>query len=478
MTTRGTDAVVVGSGPNGLAAAITLARAGRSVTVFEAADVAGGGIRSAELTLPGFTHDLCSSVFPFGPASPFFASLDLARHGLRFIDPPIPLGHPLDHGSAVLLRSSVEDTAAGLGADADAWRRLFAPLVAAWPAIADDVLSPFHVPLWPPRTLRLARFGLLAIRSASSVARRFRGDGARALFGGIAAHSMLRLTEPISAAAAIVLAVQAQRTGWPIAAGGAGAIADALVAELHAHGGRIVTGSPIRSLADLPAHRAALFDVAPRHLAAIAGDRLPRRYADALRRYRHGPGTFKLDIALDGEIPWRNPELRRCGTVHLGGTFEEIARGEAAVRAGRVADRPFVLVAPPSNFDPSRAPAGRTTVWAYCHVPNGSSEDASERILAQFERFAPGFRERILAMHVETPADLEARNANNVGGDITGGLQDLGQLFTRPTIRLDPYATPDPALFLCSAATPPGGGVHGMCGLHAAESALRHRLRG
>ena len=469
------DAVVVGSGPNGLAAAITLARAGLSVTVLEAADEPGGGSRSAELTLPGFVHDVCSSIHAFGRISPFFAANGdaLAGQGLRWVRPPAALGHPLDDGSAVLLRGGVDETAAGLGADGDAWRRLFDPIVGNAPTLLSDLLSPFHVPLSPLRALRMARFGLVGLQPATRIARRFRGDGARALFAGLAAHSILPLTEPVTAAAALLLGAAAHVDGWPFPEGGAGQLPAAMAAELEVLGGRIVTGRRVSRLADLPEHRLALFDTAPSALVSVAGDRLPAGYRRRLDGFRHGPGVFKLDLAIDGAIPWRAPELLEAATVHLGGTLEEIAHAEAAVAAGRVPDRPFVLLTQTSLFDPSRAPAGRHTVWAYCHVPNGSIGDATDRIVGQIERFAPGFRERILASVATGPAAIEAYNANDIGGDISGGRMDLGQLFTRPSLRiLDPYATPDRSLFICSAATPPGGGVHGMCGLHAAESAL------
>jgi phytoene dehydrogenase-like protein len=470
------DAVVVGGGPNGLAAAITLARAGRSVTLVEQASTVGGGMRSAERTLPGFVHDVCSAIHPFGRASPFFAALRLERHGLRWIDPPFAIAHPLDDGTAVVVARDLDATAAGLGPDGAAYRRLMGPIVRDWERLVPDVLAPFHVPLSPPRALRLARFGLLAIRSAASLAGRFRGEPARALLAGAAAHSFLALTEPVSGAAAVVMLASAHANGWPLPAGGAGRITDALAAELTDLGGRIETDRPIVRLDDLPAHRVALFDVAPRHLAAIAGDRLTAGYRRRLERYRQGPGVFKIDAAIEGPIPWRASGVAEAGTVHLGGTFEEIARSEAAVVAGELPLRPFVLLAQQSLFDASRAPSGRHTVWAYCHVPNGSTADMTEPILRQIERFAPGFRERILLTASSGPAALEAYNANNVGGDIAGGRQDLRQLFTRPSLRLfDPYSTPDPSIFICSASTPPGGGVHGMCGYHAARSAL-HRL--
>jgi len=470
------DAVVVGGGPNGLAAAITLAREGRSVTLLEAAATVGGGARSAELTLPGFVHDVCSAIYPFGRTSPFFAGLDLERHGLRWIEPPASVGHPLDDGSAVIVERDVEVTAAQLGRDREAYRRLFAPLVRNHDALLPDLLAPFHVPFWPPRAIRLGLFGLLALQPATLLARRFRDAPARALFAGAAAHSMLRLSEPVSGAAALLMLASAHRDGWPFPAGGAGRIPEALAAELLSLGGTIETGRAVTSLEDLPPHRVAVFDTSARGLLEITGDRFSGRYRRSLERFRYGPGVFKLDLAIEGAIPWRAEGLARVGTVHVGGTFEEIARSEADVAAGRTPERPFVLLAQQSLFDRSRAPEGGNTVWAYCHVPNGSTVDMSEAILNQVERFAPGFRGRILATTATSPAALEAYDRNDLGGDIAGGRLDLGQLFTRPAWRLDPYSTPDPAIFLGSASTPPGGGVHGMPGLHAARSAAR-RLR-
>jgi phytoene dehydrogenase-like protein len=471
------DAVVIGSGPNGLAAAIVLARAGLQTVLREAQPAVGGGLRSAELTLPGFTHDVCSAIHTFGRTSPFFRALGpaLAGHGLRFITPPIALGHPLDDGSAVLLRGDVETTAAGLGRDRDAWRRVFGWQVEQFDRLAPDLLGPFHVPISPRRAILMARFGLIALRSASGVAGRFHGEPARALFAGIAAHSILALTEPVSAAAALLLGAAAHADGWPFPEGGAGRLPAALAAELERLGGRIETGQLVTALGDLPPHRAAIFDTSPRAFARIAGDRLPRAYRRRLAGFRHGPGVFKIDLALDGPIPWRASELLEAGTVHLGGTLEEIARSESDIAAGRHSDRPFVLLTQPSLFDPSRAPAGKHVVWAYCHVPNGSTTDMTEPILGQLERYAPGIRDRILATVTTGPAQLEAANPNDVGGDIGGGRLDLRQLFTRPSLRIfDPYATPDPGLFIGSASTPPGGGVHGMCGANAARSALRH----
>jgi len=469
------DAVVVGAGPNGLAAAIELARAGRSVHVLESAETVGGGVRSAELTLPGVVHDVCSAIYPFGRTSPFFAGVGkaLAGHGLRWVEPAAAIGHPLDDGPAVLVTRDVATTAAGMGVDARAYESLLGPIVRDWEALSPHLLAPFHVPPRPADAMRLARFGWSAIRSATTIARRFRDVRARALFAGAAAHSQIGLTEPASAAAALVMLASAHADGWPLPAGGASRIADAMADELRALGGTIETGRVVRRVDELPPHRVALLDLTPRQVLGVVPDGFRGRYRRALERFRYGPGVFKVDLVLDGAIPWRDPETARAGTVHVGGTLEEIARAEAQVTAGRVPERPFVLLAQPSLFDPSRAPKGRHTVWAYCHVPNGSPADMTEPILGQVERFAPGFRDRVVASRSTAPAALEAYNPNDVGGDIAGGRMDLAQLFTRPAARLDPYSTPDPSLFLCSASTPPGGGVHGMCGWHAARSAMR-----
>ena len=467
------DAVVVGSGPNGLAAAITLARANRSVGLLEAAPTVGGGMRSAELTLPGFVHDVCSAIHPLARASPFFATLNLEARGLDWIEPPISLAHPLDDGSAALVMRDVDASATSLGPDGPAYRRFIGPNLAHWDALIEDVLAPFHIPFQPDRAFGLARFGIGALQPASWLVRAFDHPQARALLAGCAAHSMLRLEEPLSGAFAMLFLTSAHAVGWPIAKGGSSRIAEALAAELTALGGKVITDRRIDALSDLPDHGVALFDVTPRQLLSIAGTRMGMRYAEALRKYRYGPGAFKVDLALDGPIPWRNPAVAEAGTVHLGGTYEEIAASEREVAEGRNPERPFVLLAQHSLFDPSRAPEGKHTVWAYCHVPNGSTVDMSERIIDQIERFAPGLRERIIGRHTMGPAELETYNANYVGGDINGGRQDLLQLFTRPTLRLDPYSTPDPAIFLCSSSTPPGGGVHGMCGHLAAKSVLK-----
>jgi phytoene dehydrogenase-like protein len=468
------DAVLVGAGPNGLAAAIALARAGYSVCVFESAAAVGGGMRTQPLTLPGFEHDVCSAVHPLGAGSPFFRSLPLADYGLEWIHPLAPLAHPLDDGSAVLLERSVEATAAGLGPDAAAYRRLMEPLVRDWDAIAHEILGPLRPPRHP---LALARFGLHAIRSAAGLATgMFAGERARALFAGIAAHGMLPLEQPPSAAFGLVLAIAGHVVGWPIPRGGSQRLADALAAYLRALGGEIVTSREIRALDELPPARAVLCDVTPRQLLRLAGDGLPERYRRQLKRYRYGPGACKVDWALDGPIPWTAEACACAATVHVGGTLAEIAASERDAWEDRATQRPFVLVTQPSLFDAARAPNGKHTAWAYCHVPHGSAVDMTARIEAQIERFAPGFGARILARHTLTAPELERYNANYVGGDINGGVQDLWQLFTRPTIQPVPYATPVHGLYLCSSSTPPGGGVHGMCGYFAARWAMRTAL--
>jgi phytoene dehydrogenase-like protein len=465
------EVIVVGSGPNGLAAAIVLARAGLSVRVLEAADTIGGGARSAELTLPGFVHDVCSAIHPLGAASPLFRMLPLQEHGVEWIEPSAALAHPFDDGTAALLERSPEAAAPALGEDDRRWRRLFAPLARDAEPLLDEVLAPLHVPSHP---LALARFGARAALPATALARlSFRDAKARGLFAGLAAHSMLPLARPPSGAFGLMLGLLGHAVGWPFPRGGSQRLSDGLASYLRSLGGEIETGHRVESLAELKGTRPVLLDVTPRGLLALAGDRLPSRYRRGLERYRYGPGVFKLDLALDGPIPWRAEECTRAGTVHLGATLEEIAASEAAAWRGEIAERPYVLLAQQSLFDASRAPAGQHTVWAYCHVPNGSTIDVTERIERQIERFAPGFRDRILARSALGPADIERHNANNVGGDINGGAATLSQLFTRPVARLSPYTTPLPGVFLCSASTPPGGGVHGMCGYHAAQAALR-----
>src|SRR5213593_1113667 len=465
------DAIVVGAGPNGLSAAIELARNGRSVAVYEANDTIGGGCRSAALTLPGFMHDVCSAFHPLAAASPFFRSLDLARDGLEWIEPPAALAHPLDDGTAVLLERSLDATALALGPDERPYRRLVAPLVRDWDKLASDALGPLlRIPRHP---LALARLGLPGLLPARLFARRaFGGARARALFAGLAAHSLLPLDAPLTASFGLLFAATAHVANWPIPRGGSQRIADALAARLRALGGTIETSRRVASLDDLPTAGAYLCDVTPRQLARMAAPKLSEWYLGRLRGFRYGPGVYKVDYAIDGPIPWRATECLRAGTVHLGGTLDEIAASESAVARGEAPERPFVLVGQQSLFDPSRAPAGKHTVWAYCHVPNAATVEMVSRIEAQLERFAPGFRERVLARSVMTPADVERHNENYIGGDIGAGSNSLLQLLARPFPSFDPYATSAREVYLCSASTPPGGGVHGMCGYHAARSAL------
>jgi phytoene dehydrogenase-like protein len=472
------DAVVIGSGPNGLAAAIELARAGASVRILEARDEIGGGIRTAALTLPGFAHDVCSGCHPMGILSPYFRTLPLAEHGLRWIKPPASVAHPLDGEPAVLLRRSVQETASEMGEDARAYETLFMPFVRDPHELLADLLGPLRIPKHP---LRMARFGLTGLLPATRVFRaRFRGERARALLAGCAAHSILPLERPLTAAVGMIFALTGHVEDWPVAAGGSQAIGRSLASYFETLGGRIETGRYVRTLADIPPARVVVFDTSPAQLADIGEPVLPPGYVRRLRRYRYGPGVFKLDWALDGPIPWRDPRCLDASTVHLGGTLDEIAAGEAAVWRGEHAERPFVLVVQQSQFDDSRAPAGKHTGYAYCHVPAGSTVDLTDVVERQMERFAPGFRDRILARHVMRTTDVHAENPNYVGGAIAGGVADLAQFFTRPVARLDPYSTPNPRLVICSASTPPGGGVHGMCGYFAARSALRRldRLQG
>jgi len=468
------DAIVIGSGPNGLAAAITLAQAGQSVVLFEAKETIGGGCRSMELTLPGFMHDVCSAIHPLALDSSFFKSLPLEQFGLDMIQPPAPLAHPLDDGTAVMLERSIETTANGLGKDAKAYIQLMAPLVSHWDAIKGSVREPLRPDIALHPFVR-ANFVLKAIRSARSLAKAiFEEERAAAIFAGMSAHSIMALEKSPTAGSGLLLGILGHAVGWPIPRGGSQKIADALAAYFLSLGGEIITGMEVKSIDSLPPAKAILCDITPRQLLRIAGDYLPTGYQWQLRRYRYGAGIFKIDYALDGPIPWKAKECLRAGTVHVGGTFSDIAVSERAVSYGEHPERPFVLVAQQSLFDRGRAPEGKHTAWVYCHVPNGSTFDMTKRIETQIERFAPGFRDRVLAKSTMNSLEVERYNANYIGGDINGGVQDLWQFFTRPTIRLNPYTTPAKHIFICSSSTPPGGGVHGLCGYFAAHAALRH----
>lgn len=464
------DALVIGSGPNGLAAAITMQQEGLSVLLIEGKQEIGGGLRSAELTLPGFVHDVCSAVHPLAAGSPFFNTLPLADYGLIYAYPDLAAAHPFDDGTAAVLNGSVAETSRLLGPDEHVYRKLLDPLVRDWPSIAADVLGPLHFPKHP---LKMAAFGLNALTSSTFLAKRFKTDKARGLWAGMAAHSIQPLSNLSTSAIGLVLMAAAHLKGWPAPVGGSREIASALAAYFTSIGGRIETGRYITSLNELPSAKAVLFDVTPKQLLEIAGHKFSSLYNWQLRRYRYGMGVFKVDWALDGPIPFTAPEARRAGTVHLGNTFKEIALSEKLIWRGKHADRPFVLLAQPSLFDDTRAPEGKHTAWAYCHVPKFSLKDMTEAIENQVERFAPGFRERILARHTMNTAQMQAYNPNYIGGDINGGVIDLGQLFTRPVLRSSPYRTSAKGLYICSSATPPGGGVHGMCGHHAAKRALK-----
>jgi phytoene dehydrogenase-like protein len=461
------DAIVIGAGPNGLSAAIALARAGRKVIVFEAMGSVGGGASSAQLTLPGFVHDVYSAVHPFAVASPFWRTLPLGEFGLEWVQPPAPVAHPLDREPAAIAWRSIAETAASLGSDGETYREMIGPVVRDWGLLEATVLGPPRVPRHP---LALAKFGMKALRPASSFHGRFDSERAPALMSGLAAHAMLPLEQFPTGAVALIFAALAHTAGWPFPRGGAQRLADALAGLLRSLGGEIVTGARVKNIDDLPPARAVLCDLSPRPLLRIAGHRFPASYRTRLQQYRYGMGAFKVDWALDAPIPWRDPQVASAGTVHVGGTLAEVAASERDAWNGRASERPFVLLAQPTLFDPTRAPAGRHTAWAYCHVPHGSTTDMLPFIEAQIERFAPGFRDRILARHVTTPADLERRNPNLVGGDIGMGTMDWRQLLLRPTWRQ--YSTPAPDIFICSASTPPGVGVHGMCGYFAAQAAL------
>jgi phytoene dehydrogenase-like protein len=466
------DAIVVGAGPNGLTAAITLARAGLRVRVYEAGAAAGGGARTEELTLPGFRHDPCSAVYPLGVGSPVLRALPLADHGLHWIHPDLALAHPFPDGSAATLSRSMAETARSLGEDGTSYLRLLRPFQHRWSALAADLLRP---PLagWPRHPALLARFGVHAGQPLAVLARRFRGEHARGLFAGLAAHAMAPLSAPATGGAALLFALAAHEVGWPFPRGGAQALSDALASYLRSLGGQIETGHLVRDLAELPPARAYLLDTAPGALAAIAGDRLPGRYARRLLHYQHGPAAFKIDYALSGPVPWTAAACRRAGTVHIGPSYAEIGGALRSIQNGGVPRPPFLIIAQPSLFDPSRAPAGSHVLWVYAHVSNAWPGDLTAAVEARIERFAPGFADLVLARTVTRPADLAARNPNDVGGDIGNGRGEGLRLLFRPTRSPVPYATPNPAIYLCSAATPPGPGVHGMCGHHAALTVLR-----
>lgn len=457
------DAAVIGSGPNGLCAAIALARAGLRVVVYEARDTVGGGLRTAELTLPGFRHDICSAIHPMAVGAPFLSSLPLEAHGLRWVHPEAPLAHPMASGEVVVQERSLGATARGLRDARYAGR--YRPFVEGWAQLMADTMGPLGIPSDP---VLMARFGLQAFQSARRHARRnFDSEAGQAYFAGMAAHSVLELTDVPSAAIGLMLMLAGHAVGWPFPQGGAQALADALASYLESIGGTIRTGTPITELGQVETQGPVFFSTSPQALCDIAGDEIPDGYRRQIGRYVYGPGSFKVDYALDGPIPWRNPEVARAATVHIGGSLEEIVASERAPWRGQHAERPFCILAQHSLFDATRAPEGKHTAWVYCHVPHGSSEDRQQAIEDQLERYAPGFRDLVLARHVSTSADLERYNANYIGGDVNGGAPILSQLFTRPVVRLNPYATPNPRLFLCSASTPPGGGVHGMAGFHA-----------
>ncbi|MEO6547145.1 MAG: NAD(P)/FAD-dependent oxidoreductase [Ferruginibacter sp.] len=464
------DVVVIGSGPNGLAAAIALQQKGLSVLIIEGKDTIGGGLRSAELTLPGFTHDICSAIHPLAAGSPFFTTLPLHQFGLEYIQPTHAAAHPLDGGTAAILTNSLQQTAALLGSDEESYLELIGPVVKHWPVLVNELLAPLHVPKHP---IDLAAFGMKGITSASYLSKRFVTKEAKALFAGMAAHAIQPLTNLATSAIALVLITAAHTGGWPIPKGGSHQIAKALAAYFESFGGKLETGLFVKSLKDLPSSKAILFDITPRQLLSIAGHRFSTIYKWQLEKYRYGMGVFKIDFALDGPIPFTAAECNKAGTVHLGNTIEEITISEQQSHEGKHPDKPFVLLAQQSLFDPSRAPEGKHTAWAYCHVPNGSTLDRTDAIEQQIERFAPGFRERILTKHVMNTAQLEAYNPNYIGGDINGGIIDIRQLFTRPALRYSPYRTSAKGMYICSSSTPPGGGVHGMCGYHAAQRVLK-----
>lgn len=470
------DAIIIGAGPNGLSAGIQLIKKGLSVKIVEAADTIGGGTRTKELTLPGFHHDVCSAIHPMAAGSPFFRSLPLEQYGLEWIHPEYPVAHPLDDRPAVIFHRSLYQTAHELGKDEKHYRKLFSPLVNHWDDLASDILGPFN--LLPAHPLLLGRFGLKALQPAMRLAKHhFKTERARALFGGLAAHGIMPLNKIATSAIGLVMGITGHKVGWPIAKGGSHQITKALASYFRNLGGDVETGIRVSSLEELPDNKVTVFNNTPSQILTISEQALPSAYANKLKSYKYGPGVFKIDIALDGPVPWKDERCREAGTVHLGGTLQEIALSEQQVKQGKCPDQPFVLLAQQSIFDDSRAPDGKHTVWAYCHVPNGHTKNMSEPILQQIERFAPGFRDQILNTHTMNSRELEAYNPNYIGGDIIGGRQDITQLFTRPTGLLDPYHIPKTNLFICSSSTPPGGSVHGMCGYHAAESVLRYLNR-
>ena len=466
---RDFDAIVVGSGPNGLAAGILMQQKGLSVLLLEGKETIGGGLRSAELTLPGYLHDVCSAVHPLAVASPFFGQLPLYDHGLEYIYPELPAAHPFDNGTVAVIKNSIEETARLLGKDEATYRSLMQPVVKDWPLIAPDVLGPLRYPKHP---LAMASFGLKALSSATWLSRRFTTAVGKGLFAGMAAHSIQPLSNLATSAVALVLMANAHLKGWPLPKGGSNKIANALASYFISLGGKIETNVYVTSLEQLPSARAVLLDVTPKQLLQIAGHRFSSIYKWQLKRYRYGPGVFKIDWALDSQIPFTAPECHSAGTIHIGNSFEEIAYGEQQTWNGRVAEKPFVLLAQPSVFDPSRAPEGKHTAWAYCHVPNGLDEDMTAAIENQVERFAPGFKDTVLARHTMNTGQMEAYDPNYIGGDINGGVIDIGQLFTRPALRWSPYKTSAKGIYICSSSTPPGGGVHGMCGYHAAKRVI------
>ncbi len=468
------DATIIGSGPNGLAAAIRLAQEGLSVTIYEKADTIGGGTRTRELTQPGFRHDICSAIHPMAKASPFLNSLPLEDYGLAWIQPDVPVAHPLDEQSAAALFRSLDRTAEHLGRDGKKYRKLIGPLVNSWDKLSTDILAPFS--LTPSHPLLMARFGLQALRSAERLVKKFTTAKGRALFAGLAGHGMLPFNKAATSGIALVLGISAHRVGWPLPKGGSHAITKAMAAYFKSLGGTIKTGTEILTVDQLPDSKTVFFNTTPKQILSIAGDKLSDNYTKKLKQYQYGCGVFKLDLALSEPIPWKDQVCRKTGTVHVGGTFEEIASSEKAANNGRHPEKPYVLVAQQSLFDDSRAPSGKHTCWAYCHVPNSATKDMTNPILNQIERFAPGFRDCIIAQHAMNTVAMETYNPNYIGGDINGGKQDITQLFTRPTSLFDPYHIPDTNFYICSSSTPPGGGVHGMCGYHAAESALRQEF--